>query len=397
MIPSAIFVPSYESIIITMVLIFALLANGVLFFLFLRDHRMRTTTNFFVISHIVSEFFSSFQGLGISIYVLAQGGLASFVLEKCIFIGCENVFFFNSSFLSLTAIAVNRYLAVVKKVHHKITARKGKIVIASIWLLAFIASLPWGTILEGEATSESRFLAWLVYCQESPGIFNDIDETRASVVLTIVINTLVIGVPILILLLCFYSILKSALSNRRQVNVSFNLHHFAADAYARSAFTTLLIITVYLICNAFVLPLIICPSIAESKLNSFFFRFFIWLRSATYPLVYIFRNPVYFRLLRRRVFRVYEYASQSCPCSLIGERTSHMKPKSPVPKVNGRIVLKSNKNSDTVSQGSHRQSPAPVSKQIRVFYLAKSKTAFTDLGSEVKRWKDVEHNQTTRK
>ncbi|XP_046861972.1 substance-K receptor-like [Xenia sp. Carnegie-2017] len=376
MIPTAIFVPSYESIIITMVLIFALLANGVLFFLFLRDHRMRTTTNFFVISHIVSEFFSSFQGLGISIYVLAQGGLASFVLEKCIFIGCENVFFFNTSFLSLTAIAVNRYLAVVKKVHHKITARKEK----------------------SEATSESRFLAWLVYCQESPGIFNDIDETRASVVLTIVINTLVIGVPILILLLCFYSILKSALSNRRQVNVSFNLHHFAADAYARSAFTTLLIITVYLICNAFVLPLIICPSIAESKLNSFFFRFFIWLRSATYPLVYIFRNPVYFRLLRRRVFRVYEYASQSCPCSLIGERTSHMKPKSPVPKVNGRIVLKSNKNSGTVSQGSHRQSPAPVSKQIRVFYLAKSKTAFTDLGSvEVRRWKVVEHNQTTRK
>ena len=373
-------VPLYESIIITMVLIFALLANGLLIFLFLRDHRMRTTTNFFVISHIISEFFASCQGLAISFYVLEMDGEPSFSLETCIFVGCENVFFFNTSFLSLTAIAVNRYLAVVKKVHHKITAKKAKIVICGLWLTALVASLPWGSIFAMEAVSESRFLAWLVYCQESPGIFNDLDSSPA-VIVTLLLTVVCIGVPILILILCFYYILKSALRNRRQVSVSYNIHHVAADAYARSAFTTLLIITVYLICNAFILPIIIAPSSAENELNSFFYRFFIWLRSATYPLVYILRNPIYFRLLRKKILQIYTYLLQYCPCRLKDEGTSYTRPKSPIPKsiANSRVAMELNKRSGFDFHSSNRDSPIPATQQIRAWYLSKPNMAFTDL------------------
>ena len=375
----AIVVPLYESIIITMVLIFALLANGLLIFLFLRDHRMRTTTNFFVISHIISEFFASCQGLIISFYVLAMHGVASFSLETCIFIGCENVFFFNTSFLSLTAIAANRYLAVVKKVHHKITAKKAKIVICGLWLLSLIASLPWGTIFAWEPVSESRFLAWLVYCQKSPGIFDNLGSASLSEIVTLLLNVLCIGVPILILLLCFYYILKSALRNRRQVSVSYNIHHVAADAYARSAFTTLLIITVYLICNAFILPIIISPSSAKSKINSFVYRFFIWLRSATYPLVYILRNPIYFRLLRKKIMQIYTYIVQICPCRFKDEGTSYTRPKSPVPKAiaNSGVAMEMNKRRGHDS--SHRDSPIPATQQIRAWYISKPSMAFTDL------------------
>ena len=376
-------VPVYESIIITMVLIFALLANGLLIFLFLRDHRMRTTTNFFVISHIISEFFASCQGLIISFYVLAMDGVPSFSLKTCIFIGCENVFFFNTSFLSLTAIAVNRYLAVVKKVHHKITAKKAKVVICGLWLLSFVASLPWGSIFAGDSVYEKRFLAWLVYCQESPGIFDDLDDPSPAVIVTLLLNVLCIGVPILILILCFYYILKSALRNRRQVSVSYNIHHVAADAYARSAFTTLLIITVYLICNAFILPIIISPSSAKSKLNSFFYRFFIWLRSATYPMVYILRNPVYFRVLRQKIMQMYYYLIRSCPCRIKDEAgNSYTRPKSPVPKAiaSSRPTIEMNKRRGADSQASHRESPVPATQQIRAWYLSKPNMAFTDLG-----------------
>ncbi len=378
----AIHVPLFESIVIIMVLIFALFANGLLIFLFLRDHRMRTTTNFFVISHIISEFFASCQGLIISVYVLAMEGEASFSLQTCIFIGCVNVFFFNTSFLSLTAIAVNRYLAVVKKVHHKITATKAKIVIGALWLLSLIASLPWGSIFAWEAVSESRFLAWLVYCQASPGIFNDLGSASPSVIVNLLLNVICIGVPILVLVVCFYYILKSALRNRRQVSVSYNIHHVAADAYARSAFTTLLIITVYLICNAFILPIIISPSSAESKINSFVYRFFIWLRSATYPLVYILRNPIYFRLLQRKIMPLYTYVIQACPCRKKDEGTSYTRPKSPVPKViaNSRAAIEMNKRRRPDSQAGHRDSPVPATQQIRAWYLSKPNMAFTDLG-----------------
>jgi hypothetical protein len=374
-------VPLFESVIIIMILIFALLANGLLIFLFLRDHRMRTTTNFFVISHIFSEFFASCQGLIISFYVIAMHGVASFSKETCIFIGCENVFFFNTSFLSLTAIAVNRYLAVVKKVHHKITAEKAKIVIFGLWFLSLVASLPWGSIFALEPVSESRFLAWLVYCQKSPGIFDDLDRASPAVIVNLLLNVICIGVPILVLLLCFYYILKSALRNHRQVSVSYNIHHVAADAYARSAFTTLLIITVYLICNAFILPIIIKPSSAQNKLNSFVYRFFIWLRSATYPLVYILRNPIYFRLLQRKIMQIYTYALQTCPCRIKDEGTSYTRPKSPVPRViaNSRVAIEMNRRRGNDSQGSHRDSPIPATQQIRAWYLSKPKMAFTDL------------------
>ena len=380
-------VPLYESIVITMVLIFALLANGLLIFLFLRDHRMQTTTNFFVISHIVSEFFASCQGLGISFYVLEMEGEPSFSMETCIFIGCENVFFFNTSFLSLTAIAVNRYLAVVKKVHHKITSKKAKIVICAIWLVALVASLPWGSIFALEPVSESRFLAWLVYCQESPGIFTDLDSPSPAVIVTFLLNVICIGVPILILIFCFYYILKSALRNRRQVSVSYNIHHVAADAYARSAFTTLLIITVYLICNGFILPIIIAPSSAKSELNSFFYRFFIWLRSATYPLVYILRNPVYFRLLRKKILQVYAYLLQYCPCKFKDEGTSYSRPKSPVPKsvASSRVAMEMTKRSAADFHSSHRDSPVPATQQIRAWYKSKPNMAFTDLEKVDKR------------
>lgn len=374
-------VPLYESIVITMVLLFALLANGLLIFLFLRDHRMHTTTNFFVVSHIVSEFFASLQGLIISLYVLSMNGNASFSMETCIFIGCENVFFFNSSFLSLTAIAVNRYLAVVKKVHHKITSKKAKIIICALWMLSLFASLPWGSVFARKPIAESRFLAWLVYCQKSPGIFNDLDHISASVVVSMLLAVLCIGVPIPILVVCFYYILKSALRNRRQVTVSYNIHHVAADAYARSAFTTLLIITVYLICNAFILPIIISPSSAESNLNSFFYRFFIWLRSATYPMVYILRNPIYFRLLRQKLLQIYNYLLQSFPCRLKDDRTTYTRPKSPIPKpvASSRVAIEMQRRRGRDSQASQRNSPIPATQQIRAWYLSKPNMAFTDL------------------
>ncbi|XP_028395609.1 adenosine receptor A3-like [Dendronephthya gigantea] len=376
-------VPLYESTVIIIVLIFALLANGLLIFLFLRDHRMRTTTNFFVISHIISEFFASCQGLIISFYVLAMNGEAVFSMNTCIFIGCENIFFFNTSFLSLTAIAVNRYLAVVKKVHHKITARKAKIVICGLWLISLMASLPWGTIFAWRPVTESRFLAWLVYCQKSPGIFDSLNDPSPSVIVNLLLNILCIGVPILVLIVCFYYILKSALRNRRQVSVSYNIHHVAADAYARSAFTTLLIITVYLICNAFILPIIISPSSAESKSNSFFYRFFIWLRSATYPMVYILRNPIYFRLLRQKIFHIYNYLVQSCSCKFKDEGNSYTTPKSPIPHsiASSRVAMEINKHRrDHDSQTLRKDSLTPAAQQIRAWYLSKPNMAFTDLG-----------------
>lgn len=376
----AILVPLYESITITMVLLFALIANGLLIFLFLRDHRMRTTTNFFVISHIISEFFASLQGLVISFYVLNALGEAAFSVETCIFIGCENVFFFNTSFLSLTAIAVNRYLAVVKKVHHKITAKKAKIVISGLWLLALLASLPWGTLFELEPVPEGRLLDWLVYCQESPGIFNELGSAPARVFVTLLFAVLCIGVPILVLLMCFHYILKSALRNRRQVSVSYNTHRVAADAYARSAFTTLLIITVYLICNVFILPIIISPSLATGKLNSFVCRFFIWSRSAAYPMVYILRNPIYFRLLQRRLMQIYTYTLQSCPCICKDDGMSYTRPKSPVPKTiaNSLVTMEMYKKR---THGSQTDSPIPATQQIRAWYIAKPGMAFTDLAS----------------
>lgn len=377
---NSVVVPLFENIIIILVLIFALLANGLLIFLFLRDHRMHTTTNFFVMSHITSEFFASCQGLIISIYVLAMKGRVNFSLEACVFIGCENLFFFYASFLSLTAIAVNRYLAVVKKVHHKITANKTKLVICLLWLLSLLASSPWGSVFNRKPVDERRFLAWLVYCQDTPGLFDDVGQPAS--ILGMFLAVVCTGIPILILLVCFYLILKSALRNRRQISVSYNIHHVSADAYARSAFTTLLIIAVYLICNAFILPLILWPSSADSKFASFVYRCIIWLRSATYPVVYILRNPFYFRLLRHKIFQISDYCCHSWICCFRDDRTSYKTPHSPTTRgINcGQAALEMQRiRVKQSSQCSSRDSPITATQQIRAWYLCKPKMAFTDL------------------
>lgn len=388
-------VPLYENITITMVLLFALFANGLLIFLFLRDHRMHTPTNFFVMSHIVSEFFASCLGFFVSLHVLSNNGKLNFLPVACVFTGCINVFFFHTSFLSLTAIAVNRYLAVVKKIHHKTTATKAKLAICLIWTLSLFASIPWATLVNWRPENESRFLSWLVYCPRSSSIFDP--TTHREAILSTSLALLCIGVPICILLACFYFILKSALRNRRRVSVSYNIHHVAADAYARSAFTTLLIIAVYLVCNAFMLPVMISPT-SVTKPAAFFYRCIIWLRSATYPLVYTLRNPVYFRLLRRKIFLISRYLCQSCPCCFKDDRASYARPQSApaVDNTSGAIVAGREEivaiemeQKRTRSHGGGFQGPccresAPpplpsANQQIRAWYLHKPKMAFTNL------------------
>ena len=389
-------VPLYENVVVTMVLLFAVFANGLLIFLFLRDHRMHTPTNFFVMSHIVSEFFASCLGFCISLHVLSKGGKAVFSPVACVAAGCVNVFFFHTSFLSLTAIAVNRYLAVVKKIHHKITATKAKTIICLIWMLSLVVSLPWaGWFVSLRPEKGSNFLSWLVYCPRSSSIFDQI--TSPAAILKIFLALLFIGVPICILLVCFYCILKSALRNRRRVSVSYNIHRVAADAYARSAFTTLLIIAVYLVCNAFMLPVIISPSTANSN-PLLLYRCIIWLRSATYPLVYTLRNPVYFRLLRRKIILISRYVCQSCPCCFKDERASYARPHSPAPVNSGAISpgggivavemqQKLGRSRGFQGASSRETSPLPANQQIRAWYVYKPRMAFTDLG-------DVEGNGT---
>lgn len=136
--------PLLLSLIIFSVII--LFLNGTVFMVFSRHPRLRTATNWILVSLAVSDF-----GIGLSTPLLITCHLLDYPRKRpyCIATACLNRVFAVSTIYHITLATVEKYMAIVHPFKH-ISFRKRMIfgTLMSIWMFAaFVAFIPLSWLL----------------------------------------------------------------------------------------------------------------------------------------------------------------------------------------------------------------------------------------------------------
>ena len=291
-----------QATVLSLLFLIAAVGNGVLIYLYGRDHRMWTTTNKLVMSHIAAEFAASVVGILMYVSIFARRQKqrsVSYEESLCIFVGSVNIFFFCGSFLSLTSICVDRYLAVVKGIHHRLTHNRVQLALGLVWTQSLISSIPWDL---AASRPPQRYLAWLLSnCHYE---YPTSDQTTSSVITGIILAIITFYLPTIAVLYTCFHILRAALRSRSQVHVIGTFSNRIAAAYSRSAFTTLIIITVYFLC---IVPSAVLYFFVKTdsrphhypQSNYVIAKVALSFRSACYPIIYGVRNEKFFRYVRK--------------------------------------------------------------------------------------------------
>jgi len=275
-----------QGIIVLILFVLGMVGNGILLVAYWRDYRMQTPTNMLVISHISAEF--SFAVNGILVYGSSLIRLKVLEGTLCIFAGTVNMFLFFVSVLSLAAIAVDRYFAVVKRSHHKFTKKVAMRVVIFIWSQAVLSAIPWDLIVINKPGK--RFIAWVLgNCEKYLTLKEHHNVPILS--LRVVLWILSFFIPCCIIFYATLRILRSTLQNRTRVHVL--QYPRTVDAYSRSAYTTILIIMVYFLC---LFPSMVLYIFREGS-SSFYSltlhsiaKVAMSFRSVCYPVIFIARN-----------------------------------------------------------------------------------------------------------
>ncbi|XP_063167034.1 substance-P receptor-like isoform X2 [Candoia aspera] len=126
-----------------LIVLVSVAGNLVVIWIVLAHKRMRTVTNYFLVNLAFSEAamaaFNTLVNLTYALHNVWYYGLAYCRFQN--FFPVASVF---ASIYSMTAIAVDRYMAIIHPLQPRLSAAATKIVICVIWLFALLLSFPQG-------------------------------------------------------------------------------------------------------------------------------------------------------------------------------------------------------------------------------------------------------------
>ncbi|XP_022085743.1 adenosine receptor A1-like [Acanthaster planci] len=119
----------------------AALGNALVCWAVYYNRRLRNVTNYFIVSLAIADLLVGL--LAIPFALLTNAGEPRNSFHLCLFMNSFVVTLTQSSILSLLAIALDRYFAVVSPLRYKrvATARRATVVILFTWLLAFVIGM----------------------------------------------------------------------------------------------------------------------------------------------------------------------------------------------------------------------------------------------------------------
>ena len=145
--------------------IVSLIGNGILISAFAKDVQMRTATNMLIASHLTAEMAATSFGIVKQLLSLVVDKKHSVVSVGCVVETSIITICLGGGLLSLLCITIDRYIALVMKIHHKVTKRQVQVVLADTWTLSIAYGIPWRFIFF-DARMRRDYVAWLIVnCQ----------------------------------------------------------------------------------------------------------------------------------------------------------------------------------------------------------------------------------------
>ena len=299
--------------------ILSVTGNCTLLSAYAKNAQMRTTTNMLVVSHLIAELAASSFGISAHVLTLIVGKekppLAS---VWCTVVTSMIKLCLGGGFLSLVGITVDRYLALVVKVHHKVTRRQVRVFLTAIWTLSIAYGIPWNSLKFLDGNMRWNYIAWLVGNCHVDEIAHHSMQRSFVEIFQYFFLCLFIVPPLFIIAFTGFHIFRTAFKARRSIGIIGINARCITAAYMKSAVTTILIISVYFLC---VIPTIALAAKCRNRYWScgswslfFFAKVTLCFRSACFPVIFAARNRNFSRYIRRLVFKTVRICKK-CPPS----------------------------------------------------------------------------------
>lgn len=294
-----------KAILVLIALFLALIGNVFIIFSFFHNFKMRTITNTLVVNLCFTDTFSCALDLP---YYVALIGSWPFTEDRTI---CQALVFFDhllkvASILSMTGIALDRYLNLVRTYRRRMTLERARVVISWCWIQSLVSAIPWN-VLSDSAQLEIKIGK---LCSNFPYFFEPgmgLKYVAPFFKITCVL------LPVLIIYYVSYRIIK-AVRRKRKVEVEettsgvvtgISTERFAVQAFVRSGVTAIILFGMYILCTAPFIVSVLWTLAAHKQILSPQSAFAVYLlfrlKCVLFPVLYISRNRTILGYVREKL------------------------------------------------------------------------------------------------
>ncbi|XP_004681129.1 PREDICTED: substance-K receptor [Condylura cristata] len=215
----------------------AVIGNATVIWIILAHQRMRTVTNYFIVNLALSDLSMAAFNVAFN-FIYASHNIWYFGRAFCYF---QNLFPIMSIFVSIysmTAIAADRYMAIVHPFQPRLSSLATKAVIVGIWLVALALAFPqclYSTITVDQGATKCK----VIWPEDSEG--------RKRLLYHLVLIVLIYFLPLLVMFLA-YSVIGFTLWRRgvpRHQAHGANLRHLQAKKFVKMM---VLVVVTFAIC-----------------------------------------------------------------------------------------------------------------------------------------------------
>ncbi|XP_053167444.1 substance-K receptor [Hemicordylus capensis] len=326
---------TYLSIVIA-----SIVGNGTVIWIILSHQRMRTVTNYFIVNLALSDLLMATLNTVFN-FIYASHNVWYFGEGFCRFHNFVPITAMFVSIYSMTAVAAERYMAIIYPFKRKLSAWNTKVIIGIIWLVAFGLAFPqffYAQIVIDHGTTKC-VVAWP----------DDVDQ-KHLLTYHITVIVLVYLLPLMVMFVT-YSTIGMALWNNTVPGDHTNKVYYQHQTMAKKKFvrTMVAVVITFAVCwfpyHLFFLLGSMQKDIYKQKYiqQVYLAVFLLAMSSAMY-------SPIIYCCLNQRFRSGFRIAFQCCPCIKATERDRHnLTRPSPLQKIQRDQVS----NFPTSTTGTH--------------------------------------------
>lgn len=302
---------------------FSLLTNSIVVISYSLNHKMRTTTNTMVLNHCLVDILLALSDIAFYLTPAYIPRLTNSYLFCELSVSLDSLLK-GASILSMSGIAIDRYINLVRPSRKKMTKKQTVASLIWCWMQSTIVAIPWHAN-SLKHRSENSLSQLALVCHTLPRLF---EAGMPSTALSIFHKTVCVMIP----QMCIYYVscqVFSALRRRRRVKIRDSLlrvttwpnsaNSFVARAQTKSPITAMVLFLLYVLCTAPFVVAIVWTMLPENQVLSsgvaFTVYFFFRLKGSLFPVLYILRNRVVLNSLQRFTCCLNFSRFQSCGIS----------------------------------------------------------------------------------
>ncbi|XP_014738797.1 PREDICTED: substance-K receptor isoform X1 [Sturnus vulgaris] len=290
---------TYSLIVVT-----SIVGNVTIIWIILAHRRMRTATNYFIVNLALSDLLmSAFNTIFNFIY--ASHNVWYFGEEFCRF---QNWFPITAVFVSIysmTAVAAERYVAIIHPFKPRLSAGSTRVIIGIIWLVAFGLAFP--QCFYAEITMDNGAMKCIVVWPDDAGSKHQLAYHIAVIVLIYLLPLMVMFVA--------YSIIGITLWSSAAPGNHLNRVHYEHQVKAKKKFvkTMVVVVIIFAVCWLpyhiyFILGSFKEDIYQQKYIQQVYLAVFLLAMSST---MY---NPIIYCCLNQRFRSGFKLAFRWCPC-----------------------------------------------------------------------------------